>query len=114
MDPKEMKSLRMVKMKQKVGMLERFDKQDSTLVICRDMFKADTDITLFLGLKVTHEATGDEGIVEGSYGKEGLFKVRFKRELPVKVDAKGAIKGDERIALYFKKYDNEKSKGFLQ
>mmetsp|Transcript_87983 Transcript_87983/g.137886 ORF Transcript_87983/g.137886 Transcript_87983/m.137886 type:complete len:669 (-) Transcript_87983:122-2128(-) len=105
MNPKDLKALRLLKMKQKVGMLDRVDKQDSCLLICRDMFKADTDMSLFNGLKVSHEATGLEGILEGSYGQEGKFKVRFKQELPLSLDAKGNVKGDEQIALFFKKYD---------
>jgi len=105
MNPKDLKPLRLLKMKQKVGMLDRVDKQDSCLLICRDMFKADTDMSLFNGLKVSHEATGLEGILEGSYGQEGKFKVRFKQELPLSLDAKGNVKGDEQIAIFFKKYD---------
>merc|ERR1740121_3409691 len=56
MDPKDLKSLRIVKMKSKSGFLDRFDKQDSCLMICKDMFKADTDMSLFTGLKVVHSS----------------------------------------------------------
>eukprot|EP00415_Alexandrium_ostenfeldii_P000295 UN0295 len=114
MDPKGLKSLRLVKMKSKTGLLDRFDKQDRTLVICKDMFKADTDLALFNGLKITHEQSGEEGIVEGLYGQEGKFKVRFSRELPVKTDAKGNIKTGDRISLYFKKYVFEQSRKLIQ
>merc|ERR1712159_164196 len=102
-DPKKLKDLKIVKMKQKVGTLDRFDKQDKTLVICKDMFKEDTDHSLFTGLKVVHESSGTQGILEGAYAKSAKFKARFPIELPVKVDAKGNIKGDEQIALHFKK-----------
>ncbi|CAE8623455.1 unnamed protein product [Polarella glacialis] len=72
-------------------------------------------MSLFMGLKVVHEQSGEEGILEGFYGKEGKFKVRFKRELPnLKTDAKGNIKGNERIALFFKRYDFETRKGITQ
>merc|ERR1712061_160645 len=114
MDPKNLKLLRLVKMKSKVGLLERVDQNDSTSVICKDMFKADTDMSLFTGLKVVHEESGTEGIVEGTYGKDGKFKVRFPHELKLKVDAKGNVKGDERLALYFKKYNFEQSRKILQ
>merc|ERR1712060_900717 len=99
MEPKDLKPLRLVKMKQKAGLLERFDKQERTVIICKDMFKADTDMSLFNGLKIVHESSGAEGILEGTYGKTGLFKVRFKEELKVRVDAKGQVKGDEAITL---------------
>jgi len=113
-DPKDMKALRLVKMKSKVGFLDRIDKQDKTLIICRDMFKADTDFALFLGLKVVHEASGTEGILEGLFAQEGKVKVRFPHELPVKADAKGVVKGNEKIVLFFKKYDFEHSKRIIQ
>lgn len=113
-DPKDLKSLRLVKMKAKVGTLDRFDKQEHTLVICKDMFKADTDVSLFNGLKVVHEQSGEEGVIEGLFGQEGKFKVRFPRELRVKTDAKGNIKSGERISLYFKKYTFEQSRRFIQ
>jgi len=114
MDPKDLKPLRLVKMKSKTGNLDRFDKQDRTLVICKDMFKADTDLSLFLGLKVVHEQSGVEGILEGAFGTEGQFKVRFPTELKVKDDAKGHIKDGERVTLYFKKYTFEKSNRIMQ
>eukprot|EP00931_Biecheleriopsis_adriatica_P031362 TRINITY_DN18400_c0_g1_i1.p1 TRINITY_DN18400_c0_g1~~TRINITY_DN18400_c0_g1_i1.p1 ORF type:complete len:689 (-),score=169.56 TRINITY_DN18400_c0_g1_i1:47-1960(-) len=115
MDPKDLKQLRMIKMKQKVGFLDRVDKQDPTLLICRDMFKADTDMSLFMGLKVVHEQSGAEGILEGSFGTEGKFKVRFKQELKdLKLDAKGNVKGDDRIALFFKRFDFETTRAITQ
>mmetsp|Transcript_59924 Transcript_59924/g.106245 ORF Transcript_59924/g.106245 Transcript_59924/m.106245 type:complete len:85 (+) Transcript_59924:3-257(+) len=84
-------------------------------MICQDMFTAETDMSLFTGLKVTHEATGAEGILEGAYAQSGQFKVRFKEELPVKSDPKtGHVKADERIALFFKKYDFDNSKKIQQ
>jgi len=104
MDPKDKKSLKLVKMKSKTGMLDRVDKQDSSLLICRDMFTAETDMSLFTGLKIVHENTGSEGILEGTFGQEGKFKVRFKNELRhIKTNAKLEIQGEERITLYFKK-----------
>merc|ERR1712032_137400 len=114
MEPKDLKPLRLVKMKQKAGFLERFDKQERTIMICKDMFKADTDMSLFNGLKVVHEASGAEGVIEGLYGTAGKFKVRFKEELKVKCDAKGNITGEDQITLYFKKYDFEQSSKIMQ
>merc|ERR1712157_680649 len=105
MGPKDMKSIKILKMKSKVGTLDKFDKQDPCNMVWKDMLKADTDMTIFTGLRVVHEQSGVEGIIEGSYGKTGLFRVRFKEELKVKADAKGQVKGEERISLYFKKYN---------
>ncbi|CAK9065982.1 Selenocysteine-specific elongation factor (Elongation factor sec) (Eukaryotic elongation factor [Durusdinium trenchii] len=115
LDPKDLKQLRLVKMKSKVGVMERVDKQESTLIICKDMFKADSDIQSFVGLKILHESSGAEGILEGSFGQEGHIKVRFKEEIPnLKLDPKGHIKGTERISLFFKKFDFEKTNSIVQ
>lgn len=114
-DPKDLKSLRLVKMKQKVGVMDRVDKQEPSLVICKDMFKADSDIQSFIGLKVIHEQSGAEGVLEGSFGQDGRIKVRFKEEIAsLKLDAKGNVKGTERISLFFKKFDFEKSDAIIQ
>jgi hypothetical protein len=114
-DPKELQQIKVMKMKQKVGFLDRLDKQDKSLIVCKDMFKADTDMSLFYGLKVVHESSGVEGIMDGAFGKAGKFKVRFPHELEVRSDAKGNVRGHERIALHFKKFDFEAStKRFIQ
>lgn len=112
MDPKDLKALRLVKFKSKVGAIDRVDKHDPCLYICKDMFKADTDMSLFVGLKVVHDNSGLEGKIMGTFGKEGLFHVRFPQELRgVKVDEKKNVEGQEPITLFFKKYDFEKLKG---
>ncbi|CAJ1356413.1 unnamed protein product, partial [Effrenium voratum] len=114
-NPKDLKQIRLVKMKQKVGVMDRVDKQEPTLIICKDMFKADSDLQSFVGLKITHESSGLEGILEGSFGQDGRIKVRFKEELKgLQVDAKGNIKGEERISLFFKKFDFEKTNTIVQ
>uniref|UniRef100_A0A7S1FCT1 Tr-type G domain-containing protein n=1 Tax=Noctiluca scintillans TaxID=2966 RepID=A0A7S1FCT1_NOCSC len=114
MDPKDISSLKLIKMKSKTGCLDRFDKQDKTLVTCKDMFKADTDMSLFYNLKVVHEQSGIEGVLEGAFGTAGKFKVRFTEELTVRSDQKGIIRGQERISLYFKKFDFEQSRKIIQ
>jgi len=115
-NPKDLKSLRLTKMKSKSGFLERVDKQEPSLYICKDMFTAGTDMSLFMGLKVLHEASGAEGILEGLYGQEGHFKVRFRHALRgVEVDAKHNVKGEHRITLFFRKFDfAEKSRKIVQ
>lgn len=113
-DPKNLNKIHLVRMKQKVGELDRVDKMDPTLVICRNMFKPDSDIQMFVGLKMVHESSGIEGVCEGAFGKEGKFKVRFPEELPVLCDPKGNVKDIERVALHFKKFDFEHKRGFIQ
>merc|ERR1719158_1986166 len=101
-------------MKQKIGTLDRTDKQDKTVIVCKDMFKADTDLSLFMNLKVVHQKSGIEGIMEGAFGKTGKFRVRFREELPIDVDGKGNVKGGEKIGLFFKKYVFDNSQRFAQ
>lgn len=113
--PKDLKQLHLIKMKQKVGALDRADKQDDKLFICKDMFKADTDMALFMGLKVVHEQSGVEGVIEGTFGQDGKFKVRFREELKgVKTDAKGNVKGNETVTLFFKRFDFETTRAITQ
>lgn len=115
MNPKDLKPLHLLKMKQKVGLLDRVDQQEPSLLICKDMFKADTDMSLFTGLKIVHENSGEEGVVEGSFGQEGKFKVKFKTALPdIKTDAKGIVKGEEKIALFFKRLDFDPARNITQ
>jgi len=115
MSPKDLKPLRLLKMKQKVGLLDRVDQQDPSLLICKEMFKADTDMTLFTGMKIVHENSGEEGVIEGTYGQEGKFKLRFKNALPnINTDVKGNVKGDEKIALFFKRMDFDPTRNITQ
>lgn len=115
MDPKDLKQLRLVKMKQKVGVMDRVDKQEPSLIICKDMFKADSDIQSFIGLKILHESSGAEGVLEGSFGQDGRIKVRFKEEIQsLKLDSNKNIRGTERISLFFKKFDFEKTNSIIQ
>lgn len=115
MDPKDLKQLQLVKMKQKVGVMDRVDKQEPSLIICKDMFKADSDIQSFIGLKILHESSGAEGVLEGSFGQDGRIKVRFKEEIQsLKLDSNKNIRGTERISLFFKKFDFEKTNSIIQ
>ena len=50
-DPKQLQQLRVFKLKQRRGLVERMS-EDGTSAVCRSMFKKDTDISLFANLKV--------------------------------------------------------------
>jgi hypothetical protein len=47
--------------------------------MCKDLFKKEADMNLFVGLKVQRTSNGDEGIIESSFGKAGKFKVYFSQ-----------------------------------
>jgi len=70
--------LKIFKMKSKQGLIERVD-NDKYTVIGKELFKKETDMSLFVGLKVTKES-GEVGVIESSFGKSGKFKVRFDKD----------------------------------
>ncbi len=48
---------------------------DDYTVIGRNLFKKETNLQLFVGLKVTL-STGEIGVIEGGFGQSGKFKIR--------------------------------------
>lgn len=48
---------------------------DDYTVIGRNLFKKETNLQLFVGLKVTL-STGEAGVIEGGFGQSGKFKIR--------------------------------------
>lgn len=117
------KYVRVYKNKEKIGIVDRVDLPKNApldypvdQIIGRGLFKRDTDITPFLGLKVTiqtkakpNDAKGTQqqqeefvneatGYIDSTFGKTGKFKVTFRNGNLTKARA-----GD-RIVLMFKKY----------
>ncbi|XP_035517452.1 selenocysteine-specific elongation factor [Morone saxatilis] len=70
--------LRIYKTKHKEGQVERVT--DDYTVIGRNLFKKETNLQLFVGLKVTL-STGETGVVEGGFGQSGKFKIRVQEGL---------------------------------
>ncbi|XP_069010538.1 selenocysteine-specific elongation factor [Embiotoca jacksoni] len=70
--------LRIYKTKQKEGQVERVT--DDCSVIGRSLFKKETNLQLFVGLKVTL-STGETGVIEGGFGQSGKFKIRIQEGL---------------------------------
>lgn len=52
---------------------------DDYTVIGRNLFKKETNLQLFVGLKVTL-STGETGVIEGGFGQSGKFKIRVQGE----------------------------------
>eukprot|EP00397_Hematodinium_sp_SG-2012_P008514 GEMP01008576.1.p1 GENE.GEMP01008576.1~~GEMP01008576.1.p1 ORF type:complete len:660 (+),score=114.32 GEMP01008576.1:32-2011(+) len=98
------KAIKVVKMKQKTGLIDRADKHDKRIYICKDIFKPDTDIESFIGLKVIHQKSGTSGVIDCPFGKTGKIRVTFENELNINTDAKGHVRGKQEIVLYFKKF----------
>ncbi|OXB64519.1 hypothetical protein ASZ78_012782 [Callipepla squamata] len=66
--------LKVYKQKHKEGQVERV--MDDYSVIGRSLFKKETNIQIFVGLKVKL-STGEEGIIDGGFGQSGKFKIRI-------------------------------------
>ncbi|XP_065790107.1 selenocysteine-specific elongation factor isoform X1 [Muntiacus reevesi] len=65
-------ALRVYKLKQRHGVVERV--LDDHSVIGRSLFKKETNIQLFVGLRV-HLSTGELGVIDSAFGQSGKFKV---------------------------------------
>lgn len=50
---------------------------DDYTVIGRNLFKKETNLQIFVGLKVTL-STGETGVIEGGFGQSGKFKIRVQ------------------------------------
>ncbi|XP_036085685.1 selenocysteine-specific elongation factor isoform X3 [Rousettus aegyptiacus] len=66
--------LRVYKLKHKHGLVERVI--DDYSVIGRSLFKKETNIQLFVGLKV-HLSTGELGLIDSAFGQSGKFKIHI-------------------------------------
>jgi selenocysteine-specific elongation factor len=99
--------------KEKCGLISRigepFQLADGTVVrfdiYGSDLFKKETDMNLFIGLKVV-TSLGDVGVIQNSYGTSGQFKVFF----PAGTTAK---EGDKLILAY-KRYVHDTNKTIHQ
>nr|XP_047929272.1 selenocysteine-specific elongation factor isoform X1 [Anser cygnoides] len=66
--------LKVYKLKHKEGQVERV--MDDYSVIGRSLFKKETNIQIFVGLKIKL-STGEDGIIDGGFGQSGKFKIRI-------------------------------------
>ncbi|XP_029286898.1 selenocysteine-specific elongation factor [Cottoperca gobio] len=126
--------LRIYKTKHKEGQVERVT--DDYTVIGRNLFKKETNLQLFVGLKVTL-STGETGVIEGGFGQSGKFKIRIQEGLcpetkqllssTSKKKGKGGSKGEPAteeepktdsqpvsIHLHFKRYVFDSHKKMVQ
>ena len=102
----ELARLRVYKLKGREGRIERIEK-DGMTAVCTGLFKKETDLSLFTGMRVT-SAGGAEGEISGSFGKTGKIKIRFKDGLAESDGPKSAV------VLTFKKYAFDEDKGMHQ
>lgn len=123
--------LKVYKMKKKEGVVERV--QDEYTVIVRSIFKKETNMQLFSGLRVKL-STGEDGVIEGSFGQSGKAKVRIPAGLSQETQSlfssrkkKGgksksaedsnpddAMESRISVMLLFKRYNYDPSKKMVQ
>ena len=86
---KELSLFKIYKDKSKEGFVERAN--NAYEVICRGMFKKETNLELFKGLRVSL-SSGETGKIEGSFGQSGKFKVSIEGG-GLKEETKAALEG---------------------
>ena len=106
-DYKELRFIKAFKVKEREGAIDRVI--DAHYAIGRGMFKRETDMSSFQGMKVL-TCRGEEGLIDGAFGKSGKFKLYFK-------DGIRAIENDAghvRLLLRFKRhaFDKENKRMF--
>ncbi|EAL72543.1 hypothetical protein DDB_G0270386 [Dictyostelium discoideum AX4] len=67
--------LKIYKNKSKQGQVERIHNENT--IIGKNLFKKDSDISSFIGMKVLFE-TGEIGILDSSFGKTGKVKIQIQ------------------------------------
>ncbi|GFR43158.1 hypothetical protein Agub_g4205 [Astrephomene gubernaculifera] len=96
--PDRLARLRVFKAKMRAGVLERLQ-PDGCGGIVSQLIKKESDVAAFVGLKVT-TGRGEEGIIEGSFGKSGKLKVHF----PGGLAPEGRSTADNVVILRCKRY----------
>ena len=109
-DSDAVRALKIYKTKQRDGVIERLQDEGRT-AICKGMFKKETDINVFAGLRVT-ASTGGVGTIEGAFGKSGKFKVGFPNGIGG--DSGGTSGAGTRIKLEFQRFIFDKEKKMRQ
>ncbi|GFH06057.1 hypothetical protein HaLaN_00621 [Haematococcus lacustris] len=99
--PAELQQLRVYKMKEKRGVIERIN-EDQGNAIVRGMFKKETDPAIYTGLRVV-TGRGEDGVIESSFGKSGKLKVHFAKG----IQQAGRSSSDNAVILRCKRYINE-------
>lgn len=90
----ELPQFKIFKVKSKEGVVERIG-SSSYEVICKGMFKKETDLAnLFAGLRVSL-SSGEGGKIEDSFGQSGKFKVSIDGE-GLKESTKAALEGKKK------------------
>lgn len=93
----EMKSLKVVKIKERRGIVERVH-NDQSLII-KEMFKKETDLSIFLGMSVTVSKLDRKGTIDSTFGKSGKVKVGIETTAEEQKELKNV-----EVVMQFRKF----------
>ena len=85
--------LKIYKTKMREGVVERMT--DEYSVIAHSLFKKETNIQNFVGMKITL-STGEEGMIEGAFGQSGKVKIRIPNGLSAETSLKLSSSGKKK------------------
>lgn len=100
----ELSALKIFKTKQREGVVDRV--VNDREIICKGLFKKETDMSLFIGKRISTDTDGELGVILGSFGKAGKFKVDFR-------EGTKATKGDKIYLRFIQYMFSDASKGKL-
>ena len=92
-----LETMKIFKIKKKEGFIERVEGGGRT-AICRGMFSKNSDISPFIGMRISVERTHVKGTILSAFGKSGKFRVEFEHN----------VEAGNIIYLHFKRYTSEK------
>lgn len=87
----------------KFGQVERIENETS--LICKNMFKKESNIDRFIGMPVKL-STGEKGFIESTFGKSGKVRIRIDSSFAIR---QSSLNEEIFIYLYLKKYLNDHS-----
>eukprot|EP01117_Protostelium_nocturnum_P013690 TRINITY_DN5133_c0_g1_i2.p1 TRINITY_DN5133_c0_g1~~TRINITY_DN5133_c0_g1_i2.p1 ORF type:complete len:204 (+),score=55.15 TRINITY_DN5133_c0_g1_i2:214-825(+) len=102
----ELSKLKLYRIKEKEGSIDRI--ADEYTLIGKDLFKKETDMSLFVGLKIKKLSDGEIGVIECPFGKSGKFKVRFQSGNLQKEQSQG------KLLLQYKRFYFTENKKLAQ
>lgn len=120
LDKTTLSKLKIYKDRFKTGIVERAPNKYE--VIARNMFNKETDLQVFIGLKITL-STGEHGFIESTFGQSGKVKLRIPDGLGEKTfemlkekknNSSGIKQEAVEVFLSFKKYIYDTTKKIIQ
>jgi len=94
------------RLKERIGKIEKV--LDSNTVLVKDLFKKETNITLFIGKKVELKGLGKSGTISSTFGKSGKIKVTTAEPIPK--ESTEALINSEVVMLIEKELFKSKKK----